>query len=180
MKKILLILLFIFSINSFAQKIEKNELDEFTKDLIIETEWQTLTSEFGGYSYFRIKKINDFTFLELRFFLKDGFYSIKKGDKLMLMKENKDVFEIYAIDHYISCIGCASVGLVGSKAFGIRPAYIISEESLNQLKKSKIIKFRIYTADGYRDFELTEKKDKRLKDAILNIENAFKKNEDDL
>lgn len=61
MKKILLILLFIFSINSFAQKIEKNELDEFTKDLIIETEWQTLTSEFGGYSYFRIKKINDFT-----------------------------------------------------------------------------------------------------------------------
>lgn len=169
MKKVFLLLIFLVSSNIFAQKVVKKEIDEFTKASIIETEWITLTKEFGGYSFFRMKNINDNILLELRFFLKDSYYTIKKDEKLMLMDANKEIYDIFAISDFQSCIGCASTNFIGSKAMGIRPSYQIPNEILNEILENEIIKFRIYTNDGYKDFELSEKKAKQLRVAIRNV-----------
>jgi|SRR5690606_18443 len=167
------ILITLFSSTSYSQKIKKNEIDEFTKNIVIETDWSTFTFVFSGYSYFRVRKIDELTLLDLRFVLNDEYYSIRKGDKLMFINEDKEVYEVYAADNYMSCTGCGSVGLMGSKALGIRPNYIISDEIIDKMISKKIIKFRIYTTDGYSDFELSNKNYNKLKKALINVSEAY-------
>lgn len=155
MKKILFILMLLSSVLLQAQKIEKDIIDEFTKQRTIYTSWVKVDK---GYMNLRFKSIGDDTYVEYRY-QSNCVIAIGKNAELLFIDNSSNVHKLVNSEYAIANIGGGSTGFAGSKGLGIRANYVGDISFFaNNLEK-----MRIYTTDGYLDRNISTKESDKLK-----------------
>lgn len=156
-----LLISILFTNNFYSQKLIENKIDEFTKQSVQKTSWETLFSTMEGTSYFRTSKIDNILFIQLKFRLNEGFetkaFSIEKDQELMFKTKEEEIISLKNMKSTTTCVGCGAISFNASKALGIDVYYQINEEQFNTLKNVPIEKIRIYTDIGYKEFEIKKK-----------------------
>ncbi|WP_312208265.1 hypothetical protein [Empedobacter sp.] len=166
------IIIYLFFISSFinAQESEKNYKDEFTGDNIKRSSWEFLNNASNGFTAkFRLSNIENLYYLDLKMMIGTSspkVFSIHEGDKLMFKLKNDEIIEINSLSSEITCTGCGSTGLIGSKAQGIKTTYALTDEQFNKLKSEPVSKIRIYTTDGYVENDVKGKHSKTIQKAF--------------
>jgi len=169
MKNIFLMLSIITSVSLFSQKITKDEIDEFTGDIIKETNWTTLNSKGSFYTYARFRKVNDNYFLNFKALI-GRVISIDEGENLYLKLENGEVLKLYNVKYEISGKGRGAIGLSGSSMLGIFIQCKLTNMQLESLKKNTIVKSRLLTNDGYIEANVKSRQGNNVLDLALIIE----------
>lgn len=165
-KTSLLLLLILIVVIGFGQKLEENKVDDFTKITIKRTSWEKLTKY---YAHFRISKISDVEYFDLKLLLGKEF-SIMEGQDIMFKFDNDEILTLKNSKTTITCTGCGAVGFGGSEGPGISVSYQMNKEQKTLLDTKKIIKVRIYTSDGYTENDVSEKFDNYIKKALTLID----------
>lgn len=161
MKKLLFLLLFI-PLVSFGQKIIKNEVDEFTNNAVKITSWVKVVMNSNINAYVKSRKINKNYFLDFKMILDDKAYSIDKGEVLYLKLSNDKILKLVNLSYELVSVGGGSVGISGSNLLGIGFTCEISEEILNILIETPIVKLRVYTSEGYKEEIVKQKRAKKF------------------
>ncbi len=163
---IISIILLQFSIiNVSAQEIVEDQIDEFTKDIIKRTSWEKLAMDSKIMAYFRISKINDNLYFDVK--IGDGsVFSIEKGQDLMFKSMNGDILKIQNTEYKLTCTGCAAIGVMGSSGQGIMTSYLLEKEIAAKLKNEKIEKIRIYTSKEYFEIDLNTKNSMKINKSL--------------
>lgn len=169
-KTALLGLLVFFGVLTFGQTLEKNEVDEFTNNSVKRTSWETINMTMKFTAYFRISKINDNTYFDLKMMIGTSVFSINKGQELMIKLSNDNIVKLPNLEYAITCRGCGAKGLSGSEAQGIQVSYPISKEQIEQLKSGTGNKLRIYTNDGYVENDMKAKNYNKIIKALSLVE----------
>lgn len=154
---------------TFGQKLEENEVDEFTNNKIKRTSWETLNMTTKFTAYFRISRINSHDYFELKMMFggyRGKVFSIDKDQEIMFKLNNGEFVKLPNLEYTITCTGCGAKGLSGSSAQGIKVSYLLNKEEFEILKNNKVIKMRIYTNDGYVESEIKEKHVKKIPKAL--------------
>ncbi len=153
-----------FSLN--AQKLVENKIDEFTKHTVKRTSWEDLLYSMKGNAYFRISKINDSYFFDLKY--ADGtVFSIDKNAELMLKLDNDSIFKLTNLEFTITSNGAGAIGLAGSNREGISVSYVsFNDPKFITLINHKVKKFRINTTSGYIEDEVKPKFAEKIVTAV--------------
>lgn len=176
MKKVVILLVVSFStILCFCQKLERNEVDEFTGHKVKETSWEVFASHtpldlsktFGG--QFRICRVNDSYFFDLRLSLSPVF-SVDKGQVLMFKLDNNDVVQFPCTEYKISKKGGGVSGVKWSGTEGLYVTYIIDKEQLDLIKDYKSVKVRVYTSKGYAECDIKDSDAQKIIKALKLVE----------
>ena len=164
-------LLFGLSFSLAGQVLEENKVDEFTKHSVKRTSWETLNSSMKFNAYFRISKIDDLIYFDLKMSIGVGeVFSIKKDQELMFKLANDSIVSLPNLEYALTCKGCGAKGYMGSAAHGIQVSYPINIKQIDLLKKEKVIKARVYTSTGYVEDELKDKNALKIKKALSLVE----------
>lgn len=155
--KILIILVVLFPLKGYSQKLQENKIDDFTKKSVKSTTYETINYNNKFMGYVKIRKVDDRSFLYLRMMLSGGVFAVENGDKLMMITELDSVVTLNNSEFKISCEGCGAKGILGSALQGVELKYEISNSVLTYLSENKIKKMRIYTKDGYVEDSIKEK-----------------------
>jgi hypothetical protein len=160
MRKITFLCLILTSTFIYSQdcKYARNEVDEFTKNKVVETKSEWLAPNVG----YSLKKINDSKFLRLEINLFTVF-SIRDGAKLMFLTDHDEPITMLFPKYEISRVGSAS-------NFYIVEYLELTADLIERFKNEKINKIRFYTTDGYSDRDIKEKRDKKFKELLKCIE----------
>jgi hypothetical protein len=159
-----LILFFLQSTFSYSQcKYFRNETDEFTKKVILETAKVVINPrDITGQSLnFQGYKQDNSRFFKINWSTLD-IISVGKGEKLMLKLQNNEVVEVFADNYKVS----TPIG----NYWTITIYYDIFDSVFQKLKQSEVIKLRFYTADGYVDKEVPKGASKKLLQLLNCIE----------
>jgi hypothetical protein len=171
MKKIIFALLIIFSsVVLQAQSLEKNEVDEFTGHTVKQTSWETFNNSMSFTGYFRISKINESYFFDLKMMIGSKIFSIDQGQEFMFKLSNDEVIILKNLEYTIACKGCGAKGFAGSQGYGIQTSYVLTPDQVQALFQKDIIKVRIYTNDGYVENDLKSKNSIKIKTALSLID----------
>jgi hypothetical protein len=169
MKKILLAICILCSLDFLGQKIVEDKIDEFTKQKIKRTSWDPFSRIKGiNDSFTRIEKIDSTYWLEFKIML-SKVSAIDKGGELMLMTATDSIITLYNSEFQMSCSGCGAIGLIGSATEGFNLSFLLLEDELAYLEKNSIKKIRLYTTDGYIEREIHEKNKMNLSKQIMLI-----------
>lgn len=136
----------------FGQKLKQNEVDKFTKKTIKTTSWETLIGGGGMTSLmtnFRIKKVDETVWFELKMMMSGKIYSIREKDQIIFLFEDNSTVTLYNHESTVTCKGCGAPGFVGSDGYGTHTYYLLSADDIAALKKNKIVGIRIYNSDSY-------------------------------
>jgi hypothetical protein len=136
----------------FGQKLKQDEVDKFTKKSIKATSWENLIGGGGMsslFTNFRIRKIDENVYFELKMMLNGKIYSIYENDKIIFLLDNDSTITLYNIESSVACKGCGATGFVGSDGYGTHTRYLLSDIDIDSFKKNKIAGIRIYTSDSY-------------------------------
>jgi len=171
MKKLLVLSLVLWPSITFSQKIEENKIDEFTKSNVLRTSWEKLVYSMKGTIFFRVSKIDNNTYLGIKMMLpgrsgRGDIFSISKDAELMLHLKTDEVVRIKNTEYATSGIGEGAKGFAGSSAWGIHANYTLPEDDRSKLADRAIDKIRVYTNDGYVEFEISEKKSTLINPAM--------------
>jgi len=160
MKKIIIAWILVFTSFGYSQncKYEKNEIDEFTKNKILETKFEWLTPN-QGYAF---KKINKSKNLKIKLNY-NSVFSIRKNDKIMFLTENNEPITLLFEETVIS-------NILNLNNFYIITLINISDKIVDRFKNESINKIRIYYSDGYLDYDVKEKRAKKFKEILKCIE----------
>lgn len=166
MRKDLLMLIALMNLTSisFAQKLEKNEVDKFTKKSIKTTSWEKLIGKGGMsslYTNFRLRKIDETIWFELKMMMNNKIYSILENDKIIFLFDNEETITLYSNESTVACKGCGAPGFVGSEGYGTHTYYRLSHEAIDLFKKNTIKSVRIYNSESYVEGD-TEKANSSL------------------
>lgn len=160
MKKI--ILLFLICTNVFSQncKFEKNEVDEFTGSKIIKLKEKLLakTSMTTGVS-FQIQSINDQKFIEFTYTSSQVFSFDKNKSMIMLKTNDGEIIEIPFEKNDISDVTYGSY-------FYSKQKVILTQDLIIKLENKPIVKFRLYTSNGFVEEEVKSKNSLSISDDI--------------
>jgi hypothetical protein len=165
----LLTLLTLFTVATYAQELEENKIDEFTNIKVKRTSWETLNNTMEFTAYFRISRLNDIDYFDLKM-MNAGIFSIGKGQELMFKLSNGEIVKLQNIEYAITCTGCGAIGFGGSAGQGIQVSYLIDKENFEKLKSNSVVKIRIYTNSGYVENDTKEKNAKKIKSALPLVE----------
>jgi hypothetical protein len=163
-------LIVISNLNLCGQSLEVDEVDEFTKNRVKKTTYETLHTSMKFSAFCRISNINGSEFFELKMMIGAKVFSINKDQELMLKLDNEEIITIKNLEYAITCTGCGAKGFGGSTGQGIKTSYFLSKEQHEKLKTNKVVKLRIYTSDGYVEGEVKEKNYLFLKNALSLVE----------
>lgn len=151
---------------TLAQTLEENKVDEFTNDSVKRTSWETLNKTMSFTAFYRISRVNDNNFLELKLMINEGTklktFSIGKEQEIMFKLENGEVVKLANLEYAITCTGCGARGFGGSTGQGIQVTYLMGKEEFDKLKNNAVVKVRIYTSDGYVEETIKEKNSKKI------------------
>lgn len=157
--KLLLISLFIASssLQSIAQRIVENKIDEFTGSTVITTSNHSLfVKGLGteGASY-RLQKIDGITILRMRYG-RSKVFSVPEGGSIIFLLENGETFTMRSTDYRISEPNSTSDALVPNWSASI--SYVSEDDpTLETLEANRVSKIRIYLSDEYEDYEIKPK-----------------------
>ena len=160
MKKLLVMLLAFVAITVSAQKIEKDEIDDFTDQRYLETSWVRFNSGItsGKYMTWRFIYHNNQVKLQIGVF---NNFCVRENDESIILFDDNSKIKIKAI--YTQCAsiggnyGSEFGGYSGSKDFGLVMTF--SSNEFDKLYSSLAKKIRVYYSDGYLDYEI-KKSDK--------------------
>ena len=152
------ILLVILTTNlTFGQKLEKDEIDEFTKSRVQVTSWETLTKKPPLFSYARLRKIDSLYIFDVKLMGGSKVFSVEKGEVLYFKFEDDEIIKIYNTEYELSNYGAGAIGLLGSDALGVYLKCLIDNEQLKKLRNKSLIKIRFYSSNGYREVDVQKK-----------------------
>jgi hypothetical protein len=179
MEKILYSVIFLLLFTTVkSQEIVRNEIDEFEKVRIIETNWMPIYKGFmPGKTYlFRFSSIDSNIFLDLKISTTNNkIFSVSEGENKFLLKCNDSIVLRFSNSHYeITESGGGSEGMWGGTTYGLWLRLNINNlEEFLMIKQ--IEKFRIYTNEGYIDEEISAEKSKQILELVQLFSNTFKK-----
>lgn len=170
MKKILNVFIFFYMIIGYSQdcKYEKKEIDEFTKNSIIKVKGSDIfrTSLVTGFS-FQVSKINDIKYITFSLTSSNPFVLEKGDSKIMLKTKDEQIINIGFYETLISeSTNIKSIGII----FYCHQTIVLTDDLINKLKDSEIIKARVYTKNGYIEKEVKKKNSKNISDDLKCLE----------
>lgn len=167
MKNVFIIVLSLFIQGLNAQKIVKNEIDEFTKVRKVETSWEVMhrTMGCGCHAFFMFNKSNDVIYFNFKYAERNT-PLISEGNYFMLKLSNDSIVKFFAKETAVPCRGCGTVGFMGSDMIGTSSYYFVNPANYDLLKNNLITKFRFKTMDGYIEYEMNEKKAKAFQESF--------------
>lgn len=169
MKKITLVLFaIILSVSSYSQncKYKTNEVDDFTKNKILETKEELLTISGMGFGFstsYNLKKVNENRYLKLNV-SSPNIFTIKAGDEIMFKSNNDKPISLKFSETVI-----LEPQYNSSSRSTIWYGFIlipISDENYIRLLQEPISKLRFYTSDGFIDDEIKDKRGKKFKELL--------------
>ena len=155
---------------TFGQKLVTNKIDGFTNSSIKRTSYERLNWSTSFVGYFRISKINENTYFDLKMMINTSVFSINKGQEIMFKFFSGEIIKLPNIEYAITCTGCGAKGFAGSEGQGIKVSYILEKEQFEKLKNNIVETVRIYTTDGYVESSIAEKYYKKLQKALILVE----------
>ena len=167
--KYILFLIMISSLSVAAQdcKFKKNEVDEFTKQKVLETKQETLSKSGTFYSAITAKKINDQRILEV-YFSSLSLFSLYEGKTLMLLTDKGDVIELKFPESKVSD---RLYNSAAKTTTWFQTQYFpLNDDTYRKLLSSKINKVRVNSSDGYIDSEVKDKWWKKDQELLKCIE----------
>ena len=171
MKKTTLFGLFVFiGTLAFGQTLETNEIDGFTNNSVKRTSWESINMTMKFTAFFRVSRINDNTYLDLKMMIGTGVFSIGKGQEFMIKLSDGSIVKLANSEFTVTCRGCGAKGLSGSDAQGIQVFYPINTEQIEQLKNGTGTELRIYTKDGYVENDMKAKNYNKIVRALSLVE----------
>lgn len=151
MKPVICIALCAFAFLANGQKLKVNKIDDFTGKSIKETSREMLFSDgLMDAADFRIRKIDSICFVDIRWG-RTGIFSISKDAELILLMKDKSTYTLKSMSYEIASRG--EYGVYNGNITYANP----SEFNLKSLENNSIAKVRLYTTDGYADYEVKEK-----------------------
>lgn len=180
MKKYLLIsILALFTLALQAQKIEKNEIDDFTGDKKIMTNWERLNMGNGitgkNHLYFRLLSNDGDCRLDLKWVTADRL-RVDDDSKMLILQKDKSITEVRSLGDARAEKGGGSINIQMTAIEGIWLTYIGDFNFLSD-DTNPVTKLRISTSEGYVDIELKDKNAKKLNKAYKLIEQELAKTE---
>ena len=169
---LLLLLFLIFNIGVQAQKISVNRIDKFTKDKVVYTSYEKISSEAfigtqtGKNIWICFGLENGLNFILLKWLTAESRY-VNKGSKVIFLDEEENPY-VFKVSDYISGYGEGTVGALGMDLWGIQ---LLLLGDLSAFENHTMKSVRIYTVDGYFDFKIKNGASKKLMKAY----NLFKK-----
>ena len=165
-------LLLLFFGYSFGQNIAINEIDEFTKNHIIQVncsknkEWKTSDNILKGIfnnGFLSLKNIKtkemSLNILQLNTQLGFSVCTSNYKSKIIILFSDNSTLEIKNTNEII----CST---------NILNTFHITNEEINTLCNKQFKKIRIYTTDGYLDFEIKEKSIDMIKKTFILYKNT--------
>lgn len=165
-KQIALLVLIIVAFCANAQKLVEEQVDEFTGHEVKRTSWERLTLNKTGDNHFRFSSINKTIYFDVKLMFGKVF-AIDEDAELMFKLDNGEILKLYNLKYVITEIGAGATGLNGSATPGIQTSYVQKDSDISILKEHDIVKFRIYTTDGYRESDIKPKTAQKIKNALL-------------
>lgn len=157
----------LLSLCSYSQKLEENDNDEFTKQSVKTTSWESLCTDMDQEISYRIAKIDGSIALQAKIMISHKYFSISQGSSIMFKLSDDSVIDLKSLKPASSCLGCGATGFVGSKAPGVNVLYTVTDENLAKLKTLPVKKIRVYTDAGITEFEITDRKAQKFIKAVL-------------
>lgn len=150
-KNIVIVILGLFPLLCFSQKIRKHEIDKFTKSEVIETSSETLYKSyyFGVINHkfdFCIRKVND-TFCMPADILMDDMVKYTEDDGVSFLLDNDEVVRL--VTNY-SGIGAEKFG----SGYWFHTSFDMTAADVEKLKGHKVLSVRITYLGGYCDKDL--------------------------
>jgi len=151
MKRLLIVSCVVFiSFCSYSQKLIENTIDEFTGYKVRQTSWENLYSTLKEGAAFRITRINDNYYFDLKLTLTGGLFAVDGESKLMFKLWNDEIITINSLEYVISDRLDYGYALAQIR-------YTLPDDQLNILRNNRVVKWRIYTNDGYVETEKIDK-----------------------
>jgi hypothetical protein len=172
MKKTLLAVLLYIPLLSFAQKLKKNEVDPFTRQVVKQTSWKTLRHKSAHTSYFSVRKIDDRVFLDFKAIMGPGgtYFSIPRGAYFMIKLQNDSIITLCNLTPAYASDGQGAIGFYGSAATGISVTYGLDEKEVAMLLKNPATQFRFCTSIGAYTFDLKKGGAERLQKSLALVQ----------
>jgi hypothetical protein len=152
---------------SIAQYVDKNEIDEFTGNRVIKVNcmtgkrWGTsdvITKGLLNYVYLTSNFVKPKDLAPQTFYFTLGIKSLSAGTclspnngKAIWLFEDKSTLEV----NQTSGADCNSGNLLAQ--------YTITQEQIDKLSTGKLSKLRVYTSEGYVDYEIRDDKKEILR-----------------
>ena len=100
---------------TFGQKLVTNKIDGFTNSSIKRTSYERLNWSTSFVGYFRISKINENTYFDLKMMINTSVFSINKGQEIMFKFFSGEIIKLPNIEYAITCTGCGAKGFAEVK-----------------------------------------------------------------
>ena len=145
--------------NPFKQdcKYERNEIDKFTKQTILETKYTALWMNIMYSMAFKAGKINNSKYLEMSYST-SSIYSINKGSELMFLMDNDSIIKLTAIESKVADYSTSKYGTIWYASV----AYTLLESDYKMLLNGAIKSIRFYTPKGYIEKQIKKNRSKYL------------------
>lgn len=176
MKKILILLALLFPSIVFAQKIEKNEVDKFTKLQLIETsmekigdynKWKSLIPDCSEVKV-AIRKSGEKWYM-LAFLATNSCEKYTEDDGLVLLLDNDEVITLQTL-----YTGLPSSGPYGAK-WVFSTVFELTDDVVEKLKAHKIVSVRLEYLGGHKDFDIPKKRMNKVIKMFKLIEDELQK-----
>ena len=154
-KSHLFLLLLMFSINIQAQSIKVSKTDKFTKDKVVYTSYEKISSEAfigtqtGKNIAICFGRENGLNMILMKWLTADA-RLVSVNSKVVFLDEEDNTHE-FTVSDYASGRGEGTVGALGMDLWGLR---ILLLGDLSVFKDHIMTTVRIYTTDGYYDYKI--------------------------
>lgn len=152
-----------------AQKLVRDEVDEFTGAQVRETSWEWLVNGMAskGIYRFKLRKVDSRFLIDFKI-MSGGVFAVSETTPMMIKLTNAEVLKIYPTEYSVTCLGCATYagGFAGSREMGLSATYSISPKQLQSLYDHGAEKLRLYTTDDYREAPINEKRSLTIRKTI--------------
>jgi hypothetical protein len=176
MKKYLLSTLLLMSVCIQAQNIKVSKTDKFTKDKVVYTSYEKISSEAfigtqtGKNIAICFGRENGLNMILMKWLTADS-RLVSINSKVLFLDEEDNTHE-FTISDYATGRGEGTVGALGMDLWGIR---MLLSGDLSVFKKHIMISVRIYTTDGYYDYKIKKGAARKVREAYCLFEEEIQK-----
>lgn len=139
-----------------AQKLVENTKDEFTGAIVKRTQWEQFSGKVKHFSYIRASRIDNNFYIGYKLSMNNQVFGISQGAKLMIKLADSTIITATAVENKVTCGGCGAINILGGTGPGMNIEYSIPGDKFLELLKSKAVKIRLYTSDGYTEADIKE------------------------
>lgn len=178
MRKLIAIVMMVFPMLVWGQKITKLEVDKFTKQTIIETssekiadfnKWKSLVPD-PSEVLVSIRNVDGVWRMPASIRL-DEVQKYTEDDGITLLLENDSTIILTTL---YTGVGAESVGLSNSR-HAFDTVFELTDEDVENLRKYKITAVRVNFLGGHKDFECNKSKAEKVMKMIKLIDDALPK-----